>query len=137
MKPSSTTPYFLRALYEWCLDNGFTPHIVAAVDEATKVPQEYVKDGQIVLNIGPAATRNLTIDNDWVRFSARFGGVSREVAVPIRAVAGIFARENGQGMKFQREEAGGAVEAEQPAEAGDGRPQDTPPRGKPRLQVVK
>ena len=78
----STTPYLIRALYEWCCDSGQTPYIAVQVDAATRVPMEYVKDGEIVLNISPDATRNLKIDNDLIRFSARFNGVSQEVSIP-------------------------------------------------------
>ena len=100
-EPSSTTPYLIRAICEWCLDNGFTPYIAVKVDDSTRVPMEYVKNGEIVLNVSPDATRNLKIGNDLIQFSARFDGVSREVSVPINTVAGIFAKENGQGLSFQ------------------------------------
>ena len=103
MAELSTKPYLIRAIYEWCADCGFTPYIGVNVDQNTRVPLEYVKKGQIVLSIGMQATRDLTIGNDLIQFSARFSGVSREIAVPIYAVASIFARENGQGMHFERE----------------------------------
>jgi stringent starvation protein B len=96
----STKPYLVRAIYEWCSDCGHTPYVSVKVDENTKVPQEFVKNGEIVLNVSQAATRNLTISNDRIQFSARFSGASREVSVPIEAVTAIFARENGQGMMF-------------------------------------
>ncbi|HSH96663.1 MAG: ClpXP protease specificity-enhancing factor [Methylophilaceae bacterium] len=99
----STKPYFIRALHEWCTDNGFTPHLLVGVDAQTKVPMGYVKDGEIVLNLNYAATKDLHIGNEAVTFSARFGGVSNNLYVPIDAVRGIFARENGQGMFFQAE----------------------------------
>ena len=99
----STKPYFIRALHEWCTDNGFTPHLLVGVDGQTKVPMGYVKDGEIVLNLNYAATKDLHIGNEAVTFSARFGGVSNNLYVPIDAVRGIFARENGQGMFFQAE----------------------------------
>ncbi len=105
MAELSTKPYLIRAIYEWCADCGFTPYIGVNVDQNTRVPLEYVKKGQIVLSIGMQATRDLTIGNDLIQFSARFNGVSREIAVPIYAVASIFARENGQGMHFEREPA--------------------------------
>lgn len=105
MAELSTKPYLIRAIYEWCADCGFTPYIGVNVDQNTRVPMEYVKKGQIVLSIGMQATRDLTIGNDLIQFSARFSGVSREIAVPIYAVASIFARENGQGMHFEREPA--------------------------------
>lgn len=99
----STKPYLIRALHEWCTDNGFTPHLLVGVDAQTKVPMGYVKNGEIVLNLNYAATKDLHIGNEAVTFSARFGGVSNNLYVPIDAVRGIFARENGQGMFFQPE----------------------------------
>jgi stringent starvation protein B len=101
----STKPYLLRAIYQWCCDCGFTPFLSVRVDASTRVPMEYVKNNEIVLNISSGATRNLTIDNDMVQFSARFNGVSREISVPIGNVAGIFARENAEGMMFPPEPA--------------------------------
>ena len=100
---SSTKPYLLRALYEWCVDNDQTPHIVAWVNEQTRVPMQYVRDNEIVLNIGPSASHNLIIENEWVSFSARFGGVSHEVWIPIGHVISLFARESGEGMGFEVE----------------------------------
>lgn len=105
MSEISTKPYLLRAIYEWCCDCGFTPFLSVRVDSNTRVPMEYVKNNEIVLNISTGATRNLTIDNDMVQFSARFNGVSREISVPIGNVAGIFARENAEGMMFPPEPA--------------------------------
>lgn len=102
-EPSSTKPYLVRALHEWCVDNGLTPHLMVAVDAQTRVPAAYVKNGEIVLNISHAATQHLLIDADSIVFSARFGGVSQDIHVPMSAVRGIFARENGQGMFFQPE----------------------------------
>ena len=107
----STKPYFLRALYEWCTDNGFTPYVAVVVDGSTRVPVEYVKDGQIVLNVSFDATSNLKIANDFISFAARFGGVAREIVVPIERVAAIYARENGQGMGFEVTETGGGAAA--------------------------
>ena len=107
----STKPYFLRALYEWCTDNGFTPYVAVVVDGSTRVPVEYVKDGQIVLNVSFDATSNLKIANDFISFAARFGGVAREIVVPIERVAAIYARENGQGMGFEVTETGGGAVA--------------------------
>ncbi|MGS0741926.1 ClpXP protease specificity-enhancing factor [Glaciimonas sp. GG7] len=101
MSETSTKPYLLRAIYEWCTDNGFTPHIAAQVDASTQVPQQFVKNGEIVLNISFEATSGLKMDNDSVTFSARFGGVSREIFVPVDNVIAIYARENGQGMAFE------------------------------------
>ncbi|UOO77445.1 ClpXP protease specificity-enhancing factor [Neisseria sp. Dent CA1/247] len=100
---ASTKPYLLRALYEWCLDNHQTPHIVAWVNEHTRVPMQYVRDNEIVLNIGTTASHNLTIDNDWVHFSARFAGVSHEIWIPVGHIISIFSRESGEGMGFEVE----------------------------------
>src|SRR5260370_34648247 len=100
MADVSTKPYFIRAIYEWCSDCGFTPYLSVRVDERTRVPVEYVKNGEIVLNVSLNATRNLTINNELIQFSARFNGVSREVSIPVDRVQGIFARENGQGAFF-------------------------------------
>ena len=101
---TSTKPYMVRAIHEWCVDNGCTPHLIVAVDSHTRVPMAYVKEGEIVLNINYTATKDLQIDNDAISFSARFGGVSQNLYVPMHAVKGIFARENGQGMFFEIEE---------------------------------
>ena len=100
MSEISTKPYLLRALYEWCTDSGFTPYIVVIVDSSTKVPMEFVKNGEIVLNISFSATAQLKMDNNFVQFRARFCGVSREIEVPIENITAIYARENGQGMTF-------------------------------------
>jgi len=99
-EPTSTKPYLLRALHEWCVDNGYTPYVAVAVDRNTRVPREHVKDGEIVLNIGPLATNKLRIGNDEIEFQARFGGVARELYVPMSAVKAIYARETGHGMQF-------------------------------------
>ncbi len=135
MKTLPTTPYLIRAIHEWCTDSGLTPHLTVKVDAATRVPMEYVKNGEIVLNIGAAATHRLTIDNDVIRFSARFGGVSRECSIPVEAVSAIFARENGQGISFEPQSADATTAADVP------RPPDEPPTppagGKPKLQVIK
>lgn len=103
MPETSTKPYLLRALYEWCTDNGFTPYLAVAVDSRTRVPKEFVKNGEIVLNISFSATSGLKMENDFIMFNARFGGVSREIVVPVENVAAIYARENGQGMAFEVE----------------------------------
>jgi stringent starvation protein B len=92
MSGLGTKPYLLRAIFEWCVDSGYTPYLSVVVDANTRVPMEYVKEGNIVLNLSPSATHGLLIDNQWVRFSARFNGVSRQLEIPIAAVAGIFAR---------------------------------------------
>src|SRR5205085_10637663 len=100
MADVSTKPYFLRAIYEWCSDCGFTPYLSVRVDERTRVPKEYVKNGEIVLNVSLNATRNLTINNELIQFSARFNGVSREVSIPVDRVQAIFARANGTGALY-------------------------------------
>lgn len=98
--PISTRPYLLRALYEWCTDNGFTPYIAAYVDETVQVPMEHVKNNEIVLNISMDATSALKLGNEFVEFKARFSGSARQIMVPIDRVIAIYARENGQGMAF-------------------------------------
>ena len=97
---SSTRPYLLRALHDWCTDNGFTPYIAVFVDASVQVPTEYVKNNEIVLNVGFEATTSLQLGNEFIEFKARFGGVSREIRVPVDHVVAIYARENGQGMAF-------------------------------------
>ena len=104
MSELSTKPYLIRAIYEWCTDSGLTPHLVVAVGKHTRVPMEFAKDGQIVLNVSQGATRNLLIGNDLIQFSARFNGASRDIEVPIDAVVSIYARENAQGLSFAVEE---------------------------------
>jgi stringent starvation protein B len=101
MSEISTKPYLLRAIYEWCTDNGYTPYLAAMVDARTRVPREFVKNGEIVLNISFTATSGLKMDNDFIEFHARFGGVSREISIPVDNVVAIYARENGQGMAFE------------------------------------
>jgi len=108
----STRPYLIRALYEWCTDNGFTPYVAVAVDASVQVPREFVKDGEIVLNVSYDATSGLNIGNDFIAFKARFGGVPREILVPIERVMAIYARENGQGMAFPVSEAAAEPKAE-------------------------
>ena len=98
---TSTKPYIIRAIHEWCVDNQLTPHLLVEVNAQTKVPMAYVKDGEIVLNLNFSATKDLQFTNEAVTFSARFSGVSNNLYVPISAVKGIFARENGQGMFFE------------------------------------
>jgi stringent starvation protein B len=137
MAEKSTKPYLIRAIHEWCSDSNLTPYLSVKVDANTRVPMEHVKNGEIVLNVGYDATHRLTITNDAVQFSARFAGVSRECSVPIEAVLGIFARENGQGLFFPVEtvEAASNPEAEKPADAPPSPPNGT--GGRPKLQVVK
>ena len=126
MSMKSSRPYLVRALYEWILDNACTPYLlVDATVAGVDVPQQYVKNGQIVLNVAPGAVAGIDMSNDEIRFRGRFGGVATDVFVPIGAVLGIYARENGQGMVFEPEQA--------PA------PPDDEPRGggRPSLRVVK
>ncbi len=131
----STKPYLIRAIFEWCTDSGLTPYLSVKVDAQTRVPLEYVKNGEIVLNISPDATNHLTIGDDVVQFSARFNGVSRECSVPLPAVIGISARENNQGLFFPPEPAQSSDAAATP----ETEPTSTPPAGggKPKLQIVK
>ncbi|GAA5784095.1 stringent starvation protein B [Chitiniphilus shinanonensis] len=146
MQSVSTKPYLIRAIHEWCSDHGFTPYLVVAVRGKMQVPMEYVKNGEIVLNISYNATRSLTLGNDYITFSARFNGVSREIAIPVGAVVSIFSRENGEGMGFEYEGVpdelvdNAPVAADEPsAAASDKGPDDEPPRpsGRPQLRVVK
>jgi len=97
---TSTRPYLVRALHDWCTDNGFTPYLAVFVDSSVQVPTEYVKNNEIVLNVGFEATSGLKLGNDFIEFKARFGGVAREILVPVDHVVAIYARENGQGMAF-------------------------------------
>jgi stringent starvation protein B len=97
---TSTRPYLIRALHDWCTDNGFTPYIAVFVDDAVRVPKEYVKNNEIVLNVGFEATSALKLGNETIEFKARFGGTSRDIMVPVDHVIAIYARENGQGMAF-------------------------------------
>ena len=97
---TSTRPYLIRALHDWCTDNGFTPYIAVHVDASVQVPAEYVKNDEIVLNVGFEATSGLNLGNEFIEFKARFGGVAREIVVPVDHVVAIYARENGQGMAF-------------------------------------
>lgn len=100
MSETSTKPYLIRAIHEWCGDNGFTPYLAVAVDHRTQVPMEYVKAGEIVLNVSLGATNRLALGNELISFQARFGGVAREISVPIDCISAIYARENGHGMAF-------------------------------------
>jgi stringent starvation protein B len=138
---TSTKPYLLRALYEWCVDNGHTPYISVMVDGRTHVPMEYVRDGEIVLNIGPLAASRLVIGNEMIECSARFSGTARELSIPVSAVAAIYARENGQGMSFEIEKpsATPAIQAapETPPEVPPDQPDPVRPGGKPTLRRVK
>jgi Stringent starvation protein B len=159
---SPRRPYLLRAFYEWLLDNQLTPHLVVDVMQpGVEVPMEYARDGQIVLNIAPRAVGNLELANDEVRFNARFGGVPRNVSVPLAAVLAIYARENGAGTMFEPEAAYdedaesynddgetvssesetlmSVIDGDKPDHDDDNDPDDTPPPrgGRPALRVVK
>ncbi|MSQ72028.1 MAG: ClpXP protease specificity-enhancing factor [Betaproteobacteria bacterium] len=148
-EPTSTKPYLMRAIYEWCVDNGLTPYVSVVVDSRTRVPMEYVRDGEIVLNIGPLATSRMQIGNEFIECSARFSGSARELHIPITAVAAIYARENGHGMTFETEskDARGVEVGPVPQDSEGGAPDSQsadgshkPPRGpggKPTLRRVK
>jgi stringent starvation protein B len=125
----STKPYLIRAIYDWCADNGLTPYLAVRVDGQTRVPMAYVKDGEIVLSLGVEAVRNLHLGNDIISCGGRFGGVPHEIMVPVAAVIGIFAKENGQGLAFEGQE----PELSPPEGGGEA----VAPQGKPRLRVVK
>lgn len=134
----STKPYLIRAIHQWCCDNGFTPYLAVAVDARTRVPREHVRDGQIVLNVDYEATGNLAIANDGITFQARFGGVARDISIPISNVAAIYARENGAGMAFEPESDSPADKPEAPESgAPEGEPEPPPPAGRPKLQRIK
>lgn len=144
MELPSTKPYLLRAIWEWCCDNGFTPHIAVEVDARTRVPREFVRGGQIVLNLGPSATNKLQIGNEYVEFQARFNGVARDLSVPVERVSAIYARENGAGMAFEvdgdGEMADEIVVAAADADSAPDEPPTEPPRpdaGRPKLQRIK
>jgi stringent starvation protein B len=145
-----TKPYLIRALYEWCVDSGHTPYLAVTVNSKTRVPKEFVKNGEIVLNIGAAAVHKLSMGNETVEFAARFNGVSRDISIPMDAIAGIYARETGQGMAFEVTPDTAAatdakltdVKSKKADKAKDEPPDDNPPRppapgGRPKLQIVK
>jgi stringent starvation protein B len=131
---TSSRPYILRAIHQWITDNGLTPHLlVNASAPGVRVPEQYIENGKIILNISERAVSGYHQDNDWIMFQARFGGRSQEITVPVPAVLAIYAKENGKGMVFGQEDNG-----------GDAPPNPSPPSGtsaskpgKPRLQVVK
>ncbi|MES9837600.1 MAG: ClpXP protease specificity-enhancing factor [Candidatus Thiodiazotropha sp.] len=128
---SSNRPYLIRALYDWLVDNGTTPYLMVNTTlEGVVVPQQFVEDGRIILNVDPAAVSGLTLNNDLISFSARFGGKAEEILIPPRAVMGIYAKENGQGMLFPEEEAN--------LDDGPGdEPDPSRPGKRPSLKVVK
>lgn len=132
---TSNRPYLIRALYDWILDNDMTPHLLVDTSRSpTVVPTQFVQDGKIVLNLSPSAVRQLVIGNDEIVFNARFSGRPMDVLVPIAAVMGIYARENGHGMLFPEDE---VEEGASPAEEDERTPPPQPKRGKPNLRVVK
>jgi stringent starvation protein B len=148
----STRPYLIRAMHQWCTDHGFTPHLAVKVGPGVRVPMEHVHDGQIVLNVGMEATQGLELGNDWIAFKARFGGVARDLLVPVDHVLAIYARENGQGMAFpapaERTESASleeddAVEptglrlAPEPVKSSDAAPPPDGPAPRPTLKRVK
>ena len=130
---TSSRPYIMRALYEWIVDNDCTPYVlVDASFPGVMVPEQYVRDGQIVLNISPSAVIDLHISNEAVMFNGRFGGVPTDILVPVNAVIGIYARENGQGMVFEPEEPPEGPSPPEPEPPGPGKPE-----GRPSLKIVK
>ena len=148
----STRPYLIRALHEWCTEHGFTPYLAVKVDAMVQVPAEHVRDGEIVLNASFDATSGLRLGNDFIEFKARFGGIPRDIVIPVDHVIAIYARENGQGMAFPAppapsaatEPAGQGSEAEAPSpgvgalpEGPDGPPGAPPTPGRPHLKRVK
>jgi stringent starvation protein B len=142
MSEQSAKPYLIRAICEWCADNGLTPYLAVKVNAQTRVPAAFVKNGEIVLNISRGATRKLTVENEWVQFTARFNGASQEVAVPMAAVAGIFAKESGYGFAFtvpsDPAESLDAATTSPPSPPLDAPGSDNKPRSRPKhLQVVK
>lgn len=139
---TSSRPYLLRAIYDWIQDNYLTPHImVDAHGTGVRVPQEYVQDGQIILNISSAAAMNLVMTDEYVSFNARFRGVPMDVTVPVESVLGIYARENGQGMMFAEGTSNSPVPPTPPVGGGAGssppKTKKAPAKGKPSLTLVK
>ena len=149
MSEIPTKPYVLRALYEWCVDNGYTPHLAVKVDSRTQVPSEYVKNDEITLNVSPSAVHKLQLGNELIEFSARFGGVARQISVPVGNVYAVYARETGHGMTFDVDpqkpatRAGAEAEPAAPREAPVALPAPVsePPKkpggGKPTLRRIK
>jgi len=137
-EPKSTKPYLLRAVYEWCVDNGYTPHITVVVDARTRVPMEYVRNGEIVLNVGPVAASRLQMGNELIECTARFSGVAKDLVIPVATVAAIYAGENGHGMSFERGEKETAKKAGSEEVAAPPDPKDPPKTGrKPALRRIK
>lgn len=134
MNETSTKPYLIRAIYDWCTDNGYTPYLSVRVDANTRVPIAFVKNGEIVLNISMDAVQHLQMENEEISCGGRFGGVAHKIVVPVAAVIGIFAKETGQGLAFQGQE---STSAGQEVSGDEEPPDDTPPPNKPHLRVVK
>src|SRR5438477_11105646 len=118
MNEIPTKPYLLRALFEWCVDNGYTPHVAVKVDSRAQVPAEYVRNGEITLNVSPNAVHKLQLGNELIEFSARFGGVARQISVPVTSVYALYARETGHGMHFDIEGPKPTLKAVPEAEPG-------------------
>ena len=136
----STRPYLIRALYDWCTDNGFTPYVAVKVDGTVQVPREYVQGGEIVLNVSMDATSALKLGNEFIEFKARFGGKARDIMVPIARVMAIYARENGQGMAFpvsDEESSATSAPAHEVSEDGDPPVPPTTSGSRPALKRVK
>lgn len=128
MEMTSNRPYLVRAFYQWLVDNSLTPYLLVDVnDSEVEVPQQFIEGDRITLNIAPSAVRNLDLGNDYISFNARFSGKPMDVLFPVSSVLGIYAQENGSGMLFPEEEASEA----------DSEPDETPPRGRPSLKVIK
>ena len=130
----SNKPYLIRALHQWCTDFGFTPFMAVFVDSSVEVPMEFVKNDEIVLNLSLEACHQLNLDNDWISFQARFGGVPRKIMVPVTHVLAIYARENGQGMSFPFDPS--QVKKLHIADSSD-EPPPKPGVGRPTLKIVK
>ena len=138
MSELSTKPYLIRAIYDWCADSGLTPYLAVQVDDYTQVPRAFVKEGKIVLNISIDAVKNLHLGNEDISCGGRFGGVSHQIMVPVAAVIGIFAKENGQGLVFQGNDSPPNINLAVDNKDGDDDPPNNPTRqGKPKLIVVK
>jgi stringent starvation protein B len=136
-EPTSTKPYLLRAVYEWCVDNGYTPQISVVVDAHTRVPMEHVREGEIILNIGPLAANRLKMGNEIIECSTRFSGVAKNLVVPVSAVTAIYARETGHGMSFDGEKKAAEADAAHEQAAAPG-PKDPPKAGsRPALRRIK
>ncbi len=135
----STRPYLIRALFEWCMDCGFTPYLAVQADDSVQVPREFVKNGEIVLNISPDATSGLEIGDEWVEFKARFNGVARDILVPIDRVLAIYARENGQGMAFPTPAPGtsGTTAVSSSSTSSEPPQEPPPPPTRPTLTRIK